>query len=591
METDNKSTSCAQLKDEENLEGEPFNYDDILKHLGQLGKFQLRAFLWLCLPAIFPGLITMSLTFTGGVPDYRCFVDGCDEVESQGQGDFSHPWLNNTIPGWEDDASSSDNRIKKQCYVYNHTWNNVEECLAGSDVNIDQEIQCSEWVYDDSIFGSTIVTEFELTCDDEHKQPIASTVYMAGNIFGPLIFGLIADKFGRKAAYTWGILFMGCVVTGSALSKNLITFCVLRFFSGLANLGLFEIYIVWGIESVGTKYRTICGFVYQLCFTVGSALMGCIAFFVRDWQIIQIIIGAPIFLLLALHWLVPESIRWLVATKRYESARKLILKAAKVNKKSVPDHLLVIPNGQSVVKDAEISSTALNENTKNSFVKREGLIDVLRSPVLLKRLVIMIAAWFGGVMGYYGITFSSNNLSDNFFVNYELSMLVEIPAYLCGIYVTDKVGRRPTLCAGMIISGFACLITGLVPEDPAFIRVTFSLIGKFFISTVMAVLYSFTAELFPTETRGVTVGISSTLGHFGGVVAPILADAGRKIDPAFPYIIFAIVNVCVGILGLLLPETNHLPLPTTIQEAVDMEKYTFSLHRCCHRKKEEENCD
>jgi hypothetical protein len=40
---------------------------------------------------------------------------------------------------------------------------------------------------------------------------------------------------------------MGCVVTGSALSKNLITFCVLRFFSGLANLGLFEIYIVWGI--------------------------------------------------------------------------------------------------------------------------------------------------------------------------------------------------------------------------------------------------------------------------------------------------------------------------------------------------------
>jgi hypothetical protein len=42
--------------------------------------------------------------------------------------------------------------------------------------------------------------------------------------------------------------------------------------------------------------------------------------------------------------------------------------------------------------------------------------------------------------------------------------LVEIPAYLCGIYVTDKVGRRPTLCAGMIISGLACLITGLVPE-------------------------------------------------------------------------------------------------------------------------------
>ncbi|EFX72207.1 hypothetical protein DAPPUDRAFT_326389 [Daphnia pulex] len=43
METDNKSTSGAQLKDEENLEGEPFNYDDILKHLGQLGIILLQS--------------------------------------------------------------------------------------------------------------------------------------------------------------------------------------------------------------------------------------------------------------------------------------------------------------------------------------------------------------------------------------------------------------------------------------------------------------------------------------------------------------------------------------------------------------------
>ena len=52
-------------------QGEPFNYDDILEHLGQIGKFQLRSFLWLCLPAIFPGFVTMSLIFTGGVPNYR----------------------------------------------------------------------------------------------------------------------------------------------------------------------------------------------------------------------------------------------------------------------------------------------------------------------------------------------------------------------------------------------------------------------------------------------------------------------------------------------------------------------------------------
>lgn len=49
-----------------------FNYDEILEnHLGQLGKFQLRSFLLLCLPAIFHGSTIMSYIFTGGVPLYR----------------------------------------------------------------------------------------------------------------------------------------------------------------------------------------------------------------------------------------------------------------------------------------------------------------------------------------------------------------------------------------------------------------------------------------------------------------------------------------------------------------------------------------
>ena len=52
--------------------GEPFNYDDIMDlHLGQMGKFQFTAFILLCLPALLPGPVLMSYTFTGAVPEYR----------------------------------------------------------------------------------------------------------------------------------------------------------------------------------------------------------------------------------------------------------------------------------------------------------------------------------------------------------------------------------------------------------------------------------------------------------------------------------------------------------------------------------------
>ena len=123
--------------------------------------------------------------------------------------------------------------------------------------------------------------------------------------------------------------------------------------------------------------------------------------------------------------------------------------------------------------------------------------------------------------------------------------LVEIPAYVCGMYITDKLGRRPTLGFGMVISGLSCLVTGLVPEgiiqthifqclafnclfyyqDPPVIRIVFSLLGKFFISAVMAALYSMTVELFPTATRSITMGVCSTIGRFGGVLAPLVANA------------------------------------------------------------------
>ncbi|EFX66628.1 hypothetical protein DAPPUDRAFT_302495 [Daphnia pulex] len=485
-------------EEEENLKGEAFNYDDILEHLGQLGKFQLRTVLWLCVPALFPAFVTMSLTFTGGVPDYRCFVDGCDDVESQGQDGLDYffpPWLNNTIPGWEGESSSTDNRIKRQCYVYNHTWNNVEECLAGSNVGIDQEIQCSEWVYDDSIFGSTVVTDFELVCDDENKRPIPGMAYMAGNVFGPLLFGFLTDKTGRKPAFTLCVFILFILVTGAAFSTNIITFSVLRFLSGICNIGFFDIYYVWGVEAVGESYRVVVGFMFQLLFTAGSAVLGIIAYFVRDWRKLHLIIGVPIFTFVSLYW-------------------------------------------------------------------------------------------FASVMGYYGITFAANNLSSSFYINYELIMLVEIPAYIFGIYITDKVGRRLTLSVGLLISGVGCLITGLLPADQEVMQVVFSLIGKFFISTVMAALYAATVELFPTETRAITMGICSTSGRFGGILAPLLADAGSKIDPAFPYIVFAIANIAVGVLCFLLPETNNLPLPNNIQEAIDMEKHTFSLRRCCKKNKD-----
>ena len=64
---------CGRTDEEAemSLEGEAFNYDDILGHIGHMGKFQLRSYLPLCLPALFFGPVIMSYIFIGAIPKYR----------------------------------------------------------------------------------------------------------------------------------------------------------------------------------------------------------------------------------------------------------------------------------------------------------------------------------------------------------------------------------------------------------------------------------------------------------------------------------------------------------------------------------------
>jgi len=78
MSTDSDSTpsvggSLDESEEKKSIEKvvEPFNYDEILEHVGQLGKYQLWSYLWLCLPMLFPSIIVMSYSFIGGVPEYR----------------------------------------------------------------------------------------------------------------------------------------------------------------------------------------------------------------------------------------------------------------------------------------------------------------------------------------------------------------------------------------------------------------------------------------------------------------------------------------------------------------------------------------
>ena len=107
-----------------------------------------------------------------------------------------------------------------------------------------------------------------------------------------------------------------------------------------------------------------------------------------------------------------------------------------------------------------------------------------------------------------GLSYASTSLSGNPYSNLLLVSFIEIPGYIFAILVIDCWGRRPVLSLCQLIGGTASIFAGLLADHDleentglAGLQMLFALIGKFGISAAFAIVYLYTAELYPTIIR------------------------------------------------------------------------------------------
>ena len=75
------------------------------------------------------------------------------------------------------------------------------------------------------------------------------------------------------------------------------------------------------------------------------------------------------------------------------------------------------------------------------------------------------------------------------------------------------------------------------------------------------------------------------MARFGAVFA-LLVDAMAEIWEALPMVLMGSIAVLAGICGLFLPETVGLPLPQTVQDALNINKNSRGMCTCTCRKAE-----
>ncbi len=58
--------------------------------------------------------------------------------------------------------------------------------------------ECTSWVFDDSVYEATVITDFGLVCDRRYMKSAVGMLMVVIYGFGATLTGYISDTYGRK---------------------------------------------------------------------------------------------------------------------------------------------------------------------------------------------------------------------------------------------------------------------------------------------------------------------------------------------------------------------------------------------------------
>jgi SHS family lactate transporter-like MFS transporter len=157
---------------------------------------------------------------------------------------------------------------------------------------------------------------------DFHKSipemALAILASLATRPIGAFVFGLLADRYGRRLPLMLDILFYSAIEVASGFAPSYSVFIVLRLLYGIGMGGEWGVGASLAMESVPAKWRGILSGVLQEGYAFGY-LLAAVAYWLVfphfGWRAMFFIGGAPALLTLFIRSKVKESAAWAAAVR------------------------------------------------------------------------------------------------------------------------------------------------------------------------------------------------------------------------------------------------------------------------------------
>ena len=387
---------------------------------------------------------------------------------------------------------------------------------------------------------------------------IASSTYV-GFLVGALLSGILGDRYGRKTVMLWALLLF-CVATfANAFATNFHAFYLLRMIAGVGMGAEGAIIAPYLAEFVSSRYRgrftgALAGF-----FSFGFVLSALLGYFIvplsdDGWRWIMVIASVPVVFLLWWRRSLFESPRWLEEVGRTAEAAAICGRIeASVERSTGRPLPPVVPGPRNLP----------GKSNKGTWSKFAALFSAEHG----RTTAVIWLLWISVLFCYYAflVWIPSLLVARGFAVTKSFSFtiliyLAQIPGYYSAAYFNDRIGRKYTILAYMVVSCLAALGLAFAGADSDIVLL--SMLLSFGMNGIISAQYTYTAEIYPTSIRATGMGAASAFARIGSIASPTIVGA------AYPVLgfggVFAMMTgvLLVGGLGVLVfgKNTHGVPL-------------------------------